>query len=632
LLLCRVIDANTTKPIENYTVSFYDNTSFLGSALTNSSGFAKITYAWEKPGTYKITCNISDTPKLFYNVSFGERIDWLKVNDTEPPKWFSLVTSSPSVFYGEDFVTNVTWNDNAKISLVFFESNFSGEFKNYTVQNISNIFSFTIKSGNHSVGKLVVWRWCANDTSNNWNCTEKFNYTVLKTPTIVRLWFNGTENNMTYTNNTIINITALVNITEKNITLLANFSGKMEPVANGTEMIHYTINTSLLNITAYNITAWFKGDENYTESFVSYLVWIKKYDGLACSSNKECYSGFCVHSVCRASSPYCGDGFCDQGESCSSCPQDCGNCPSTTSSFISTTTLLTTITSISKQQAPKVIVTENELNATFSLKPKKKTLIQAKDFVIRQIEISGKVKKTVRLSVKKISAIPKTPKENVYQYLKIETNIKPEEVEIIKINFSVEKSWVEENDINESTISLQKYISEWKKLPTEFLYEDEKYLYYQAVLSSFSLFAITGEKRVKRCPFECCVGEKYYIDKLCPEDFECRNNKCVRIKCPSCPPCSQWSECKEGKQTRTCYVCSEKTNYTCIPKKEEVICKAEEEKGSTILLGALFILTLLLFLFFKILYKKHFVRSSNPFKSHNSSLCKRLQNLAYLCL
>lgn len=53
-------------------------------------------------------------------------------------------------------------------------------------------------------------------------------------------------------------------------------------------------------------------------------------DGSSCSSNEVCESGHCVHSVCRPSDPYCGDDYCDSGESCSSCSGDCGSCPVTT--------------------------------------------------------------------------------------------------------------------------------------------------------------------------------------------------------------------------------------------------------------------------------------------------------------
>jgi len=42
-----------------------------------------------------------------------------------------------------------------------------------------------------------------------------------------------------------------------------------------------------------------------------------------CSYDVACSSGFCVHGICRPTKPYCGDGFCDSGESSSSCPADC---------------------------------------------------------------------------------------------------------------------------------------------------------------------------------------------------------------------------------------------------------------------------------------------------------------------
>jgi hypothetical protein len=43
-------------------------------------------------------------------------------------------------------------------------------------------------------------------------------------------------------------------------------------------------------------------------------------------ANLGCLGGYCVHSLCRAASTYCGDAFCDTGETCSSCSTDCGSC------------------------------------------------------------------------------------------------------------------------------------------------------------------------------------------------------------------------------------------------------------------------------------------------------------------
>jgi len=49
-------------------------------------------------------------------------------------------------------------------------------------------------------------------------------------------------------------------------------------------------------------------------------------NGENCTDDGECNSGHCVHDICRSSSTYCGDDYCDSGESCSSCSSDCGSC------------------------------------------------------------------------------------------------------------------------------------------------------------------------------------------------------------------------------------------------------------------------------------------------------------------
>ncbi len=71
---------------------------------------------------------------------------------------------------------------------------------------------------------------------------------------------------------------------------------------------------------------------NATNNYILYLGYFSPTalleDGSSCTRNEECSSGYCVHSICRSTAIYCGDGYCDSGEDCSSCPSDCGVCPS----------------------------------------------------------------------------------------------------------------------------------------------------------------------------------------------------------------------------------------------------------------------------------------------------------------
>ncbi|MDM7920190.1 MAG: NosD domain-containing protein, partial [Methanosarcina sp.] len=63
------------------------------------------------------------------------------------------------------------------------------------------------------------------------------------------------------------------------------------------------------------------------------------------------------------------------------------------------------------------------------------------------------------------------------------------------INFRVPRSWVQENNIDVSTITINRFHNdEWNALPTEMTYEDEEYYYFTAETPGFSRYAITGDK------------------------------------------------------------------------------------------------------------------------------------------
>ena len=64
------------------------------------------------------------------------------------------------------------------------------------------------------------------------------------------------------------------------------------------------------------------------------------------------------------------------------------------------------------------------------------------------------------------------------------------------IGFKVAKSWITENDIDESTIKLNRYSSDaWNQLPTTKTDEDDSYIYFNSETPGFSPFAITGNER-----------------------------------------------------------------------------------------------------------------------------------------
>ncbi|WP_052725609.1 MULTISPECIES: PGF-pre-PGF domain-containing protein [Methanosarcina] len=60
------------------------------------------------------------------------------------------------------------------------------------------------------------------------------------------------------------------------------------------------------------------------------------------------------------------------------------------------------------------------------------------------------------------------------------------------IEFKVEKSWLEENNISQSQIILQWYNEGWERLDTEKVKEDTDYVYFKSKTPGFSCFAITS--------------------------------------------------------------------------------------------------------------------------------------------
>ncbi|WP_292389131.1 PGF-pre-PGF domain-containing protein [Methanosarcina sp. UBA5] len=60
------------------------------------------------------------------------------------------------------------------------------------------------------------------------------------------------------------------------------------------------------------------------------------------------------------------------------------------------------------------------------------------------------------------------------------------------IEFKVEKAWLDENNVNQSEITLQWYNEGWQPLYTEKVKEDTNYVYFKSETSGFSCFAITN--------------------------------------------------------------------------------------------------------------------------------------------
>ena len=113
---------------------------------------------------------------------------------------------------------------------------------------------------------------------------------------------------------------------------------------------------------------------------------------------------------------------------------------------------------------------------------------------------SGTIASKVEILNNTSTLVDSTPPDKVYKNLNIWVGnlgwANPENIASPTINFFVEKSWVTENNIDNSTIRLNRYNDgEWNPLDTEKMREDEDYLYFEAQTPEFSSFAITGKAK-----------------------------------------------------------------------------------------------------------------------------------------
>lgn len=111
----------------------------------------------------------------------------------------------------------------------------------------------------------------------------------------------------------------------------------------------------------------------------------------------------------------------------------------------------------------------------------------------------GKTTAIVEMLKGKSALIPRLPSDEVYKSFNVWVGnsrfISSKNIENPVICFKVEKSWLQNHSIDNSSITLNRYNDKkWSPNPTYLLREDSKYRYFTANVSGFSYFVITGKE------------------------------------------------------------------------------------------------------------------------------------------
>jgi hypothetical protein len=144
--------------------------------VTDANGFAIVNVTLNSTnygvGNFSVVVN----PSQPIGLGSGTPIE---IQADDPPTWSLNKTypTSPAVYSPTaTYQFNITWTDDAGISSVWFEHNFTGSATNYTrTGNVSSESFYNygpIAAGNY------YWKSHANDTANQWTASDAFDYVV----------------------------------------------------------------------------------------------------------------------------------------------------------------------------------------------------------------------------------------------------------------------------------------------------------------------------------------------------------------------------------------------------------------------------------------------------------------------
>lgn len=200
-IACNVIDNTTLLALNNYNVSFYQNTTLLGSNLTNSSGWSLFSFndTSVSNSVYNISCNITSSPSTFYTVStpnstYDILYVWSLGADTEKPNIFSGNGTPILNNVGLGFNAWVNATDNEKVQSVYFYVKRPGEgtYTSYLMSdpgtlNGSGQYNYTFTGDSLSGTYYYYFRAEDNWTNPNWNTTQISSFSRVVSDALIKI-------------------------------------------------------------------------------------------------------------------------------------------------------------------------------------------------------------------------------------------------------------------------------------------------------------------------------------------------------------------------------------------------------------------------------------------------------------
>ncbi|MDI6806415.1 MAG: hypothetical protein QMD14_01200 [Candidatus Aenigmarchaeota archaeon] len=257
-------DANTTNP-------FYASTSEpswwaasdIGLIITNETvNFTIWVDISHISGEQSFTVKVTDKDDVISSKTLTAN-----VLDLVAPI-YSNISVSPSsdseYVINREYEFSLVWSDNVAVSVVQIEHNFTGSFKNETMEKINSIWK--TKFVDLSAG-IYTWRAHANDTSSNLNSTSWFTYSIKKASSWLNVYLNDFLNkDIVSILNQPLNIVAETNCKQPDCSITIRKNGVL--IGTLAHKVAGTVSTTdtLTSVGLYRYEVSMSGNQNYTSA------------------------------------------------------------------------------------------------------------------------------------------------------------------------------------------------------------------------------------------------------------------------------------------------------------------------------------------------------------------------------
>ncbi|MBU0757598.1 MAG: PGF-pre-PGF domain-containing protein [Nanoarchaeota archaeon] len=259
---------NTDEPANS--IVFYGNSS--GNYTSSASNLTEYTLSHnitisnlEDNRTYYYIVNSTDpsgnsNQSEEYNITieYQDEVAPISGNELVYPETGNIYNTSIEYFF------NASFTDDVNVTRVWIEHNFTkGAMQNSSVSNQGNEYYYNttqLAAGHYG------WRMYANDSSGNIGSTDSFTYVVEQATPSINLTLNRTAGNNSLSENSVVNLTAILLAGETNIILYNNNS----IIASGSTIV--SANTEYDKPGLYNISAAYPATENYSASMTTYWL------------------------------------------------------------------------------------------------------------------------------------------------------------------------------------------------------------------------------------------------------------------------------------------------------------------------------------------------------------------------